>query len=219
MDAITMLSKWKTPLRTGLFISATLVVYASFPVEDRLSPTIQSLVLGIAFFLVLPTLFTRFVSREPLSVIGFGGSVRRYGAFAVPLVALSILSVWYAMVRTFPVVDTYHLPVTVRNSFPYFLVYEIFLVGLVTLLYEVFFRGLILLSWLRNAGWWAVAIQSVILILFIAASNGGVSWQNAPLLLASVGAGSVAFYTRSVPYAWATSWLILFLSDVIILVS
>jgi len=218
VNLLPLLSRWKRFLLTGLFVVGTMLVYALFPVEARLNATAQSVLLGVAFFVALPILFVRFVLREPLSGIGFQGSVRTFGPGVALLVVVPILSVWYVLIRTFPVADAYRLPVMIRGSFPFFLLYEVVLVGAIAFLYEVFFRGFVLILWLKKAGLWAVFFQAGLLASFVALAGRGISWQDVPLLLASLASGFVASYTRSIPYAWVSAWLILFLSDVLILV-
>ncbi|NTW90113.1 MAG: CPBP family intramembrane metalloprotease [Candidatus Moranbacteria bacterium] len=219
MNLIPLLSRWKRFLMTGVFVVASLLLYGLFPTESRLSGTIQSLTLGAAVFLVLPILFAKTVLHEPLSALGFRGSNRRFGAVSIPLVVIPILSIWYVLLRTYPVASSYTLPSTVRSSFPIFLFYEIVLVGVIAFLYETFFRGLVQILWLRSAGLWAVFIQAALFFVFVVSVGGGFSWQDMPLCLAGLASGFVASYTGSVSYAWVSAWLVLFLSDVLILVS
>jgi hypothetical protein len=213
------ISRRKRIIRDGVFVFGTLLVYLVFPNDRGLSPAFQSVLLSAVLFLALPLSYFVTVSREPLSSLGFRGSVRRFGTLSIPFVAISLLSIWYVAVRTFPVAESYAIPASVRNSFPNFLLYETLLVGTVSFLYEVFFRGTILLSWLRSAGAWAILIQAGIFAIFVAISGGGFSWQDVPLLLSSLGAGIVAYHTRSILYSWAVSWLMLFLADAIVLIS
>ncbi|MEI7750081.1 MAG: hypothetical protein WCJ25_03690 [Candidatus Moraniibacteriota bacterium] len=218
MNFLPLLSRWKRFLLTGLFVVGTMLVYALFPAEARLNTTAQSVLLGVAFFVALPILFVRLVLHEPLSALGFQGSIRRFGPLAVLFVVVPILLIWYALIRTFPVADAYRLPTMIRTSFPFFVLYEVVLVGAITFLYEVFFRGFVLILWLKKAGLWAVFFQVGLFASFVALTGKGLSWQDVPLLCASLASGFVASYTRSVPYAWVSAWLILFLSDVLILV-
>jgi membrane protease YdiL (CAAX protease family) len=219
MNLIPLLSRWKRFLMTGIFVVASLLLYGLFPTESRLGDTVQSLTLGSAVFLLLPILFTKMVLREPLSALGFRGSDRRFGVISIPLVVIPILSIWYVLLRTYPVASSYALPSTVRSSFPIFLFYEVVLVGVIAFLYETFFRGLVQILWLRSVGMWAAVIQAAVFVVFVISVGDGLSWQDVPLFLAGLASGFVASYTRSVPYAWVSAWLVLFLSDVLILVS
>ncbi len=219
MNLVPLLSRWKRFLMTGIFVIASLLLYGLFPAESRLNGTVQSLVLGAAVFFVLPILFVRMVLCEPFSTLGFRGSNRRFGVVSIPLVVVPILSIWYVLLRTYPVASSYDLPSTVRSSFPLFLFYEVVLVGAIAFLYETFFRGLVQILWLRSFGLWAVFMQLALFLAFVVSVGGGLSWQNAPIFLAGLASGFVASYTGSIPYAWVSAWLVLFLSDVLILVS
>ncbi|HWQ59898.1 MAG TPA: hypothetical protein VN420_01975 [Candidatus Fimivivens sp.] len=218
MTFLPLLSRWKPMLRTGLLALGTLAVYILFPAESRLNATVQSVLLGAALFVVVPILYVKLILRAPLSSLGFQDSTRRLGFLAVPLVAILVLSVWYVLLRIFPVSDSYFLPVAIRSSFPLFLLYEVVLVGLIAFLYEVFFRGLVLILWLRRFGLGAAFFQAGLFLAFVAVSGNGLVWQDAPLLLSATASGFIASYTRSIPYSWVTAWLVLFLSDVLILV-
>ncbi len=215
---LLLLSKWKRFFQITILVFGTLAVYVFFPAESRLDVTVQSILLSVVFFVVLPILFVKLILHESLSVLGFQGSKSRFGIVAVLAVVIPIVSVWYIFLRTYPVAESYYLPAVVHDSFPFFLLYEIILIGSLAFLYEVFFRGFVLILWLRKTGIWAVFFQSALFAFFLMASGVGFSWQDAPLLLASLGSGFVAFYTRSVPYSWLSAWLILFLSDVLILI-
>lgn len=219
MNLVPLFSRWKRFLMTGVFVVASLLLYGLFPAESRLSGTVQSLTLGVVVFLVLPMLFAKTVLRDPLSAIGFRGSNRRLGAISIPIVVVPILLIWYMLLRTYPVTSSYVLPSAVRNSFLLFLFYEVVLVGAIAFLYETFFRGLVQILWLRSFGLWAVFVQAALFFVFIISVGGGLSWQDVPLCLAGLASGFVASYTGSVPYAWVSAWLVLFLSDVLILVS
>lgn len=209
----------KRSIFTGSFIFLTMLLYALFPAESRLDPTLQSVVLGVALFVLLPILYVRLVLREPLSALGFRGSVRKSGLLSIPLSVIPLLSVWYVLLRTFPVAEAYRIPAAVSGSFGVFLSYEVLLVGAISFLYEVFFRGAVQLLWLRGSVLSGVFVQAVLFIAFMAVSGGGLSWSDASLILAAFASGFVASYTRSIPYAWASAWLMIFLSDVFVLLS
>lgn len=214
---ISILPETKRFLQTGFLALGTLAVYVLFPADNRLDMTAQTVLLSTVFFVLLPILYVKFVLHKPLSLLGFQGSERRFGAAVVPLAVIPILSVWYILLRFFPIAESFEISAT-HGSFLFFVLYEVILIGAIAFLYEVFFRGFILILWLRQAGLWAVFFQAGLLFSFLAASGVGISWQSVPLLLASLGSGFVASYTRSLPYSWLSAWLVLFLSDVLILV-
>lgn len=203
-------------LMTGSIVLASLAAYRFFPGDNRLSGSFQSMMLGVAFFLLLPIMYQAFVAKRPLSDMGFSGSTRKLGFLVVPLAVLPIVSVWYLLLKTYPVTETYSLSSLVAGSFSAFLLYEAVLVGTITFLYEVFFRGLVMLSWLSPFGIVSVLVQSIVLALFMA-SYGPLDWGHVPMLLASLSGGFAAYYTRSLYYSWFSAWLVLFLADSLVL--
>ncbi|NTW29904.1 MAG: hypothetical protein HGB34_02085 [Candidatus Moranbacteria bacterium] len=219
MKSLQVFSDKKRSIFTGSFIFLTMLLYVLFPAESRLNPTLQSIVLGVALFVLLPILYVKLVLREPLSTLGFRGSVRTFGLLSIPLSVIPLLSVWYVLLRTFPVAEAYHIPAAISGSFVMFLSYEVLLVGSISFLYEVFFRGAVQLLWLRESVLPAVFAQVALFVTFMAVSGGGLFWSDASLILAAFASGFVASYTRSISYAWASAWLMIFLSDVFVLLS
>ncbi|NTW45936.1 MAG: hypothetical protein HGB18_02650 [Candidatus Moranbacteria bacterium] len=218
MKEISFSPDRKRFLQTAAFVFGTLLLYGFFPQESRLNPTVQSVLLGVILFLALPFLYGRFILRQPLSSLGFRAPSRPYGALAVPLVAIPTVALWFVLLSTFHVERASMLPSAVRASFMFFVLYEVVLVGAIAFLYDVFFRGLVQIVWLRGYGIWAALAQAGLFVALLGFSAGGIGWTDAPLVLASVASGLVAAYTGTVPTAWMTSWLVLFLSDIITLV-
>jgi len=212
MQSLAFLSPRRQFVATGLTVLGTLLLYYFFPFDKKLNDIVQTIASGVALFLVLPILYVRFILKEPVSLIGFRGSDRRYGWISIPLVTIPILSVLYLLVRYYPVEEGYYIPSLAEGSFLVFLLYEILLVGAIAFLYEVFFRGFIQLLWLRGLGLWSVFIQAGIFFVFVL-FTAGVTWQNVPMILSAFAAGFTAHYTRSVWYSWVASWLLLFLSE------
>lgn len=217
MQSLAFLSPKKQFVATGLMVLGALLSYYYFPFDEKLNDTVQALVSGVVFFLLLPILYVRLILKEPVSMLGFRGSDRRFGFISVPLTVIPVLSIFYLLVRQYPVEEGYFIPSLAMGSFPIFLLYEILFVGTIAFLYEVFFRGFVQLLWLRGAGLFGVFIQAAIAVVFVALL-GGLTWQELPMVLAALFSGFVAFYTGSIWYSWAASWLILFLSETYLLV-
>jgi hypothetical protein len=216
MMAISFLSEQKRFLQTGLVVLGTIGVFLFFPPDTHLDLTVQFTILSFAFFFLIPVLYVKFIAREPLSALGFQGNRGRFGFMMIPLTVVPMLLAWYVFLRAYPAGGAYKLPVAVGVSFPFFVVYEVVLMGALTFLYEVFFRGTIQLLWLRKAGLRAATWQAVIFLIFIAVTDG-VTWRSLPLVLSTIVAGIVAQYTRSIYYSFAAAWIFLFLCDVFLL--
>ncbi len=218
MHTLAFLSPWKRFAITGMTILVSLALYYFFPSDARLDPMLQNIVAGIAFLLVVPILYVRTVLKEKVQALGFQASHRRLGWVAVVLSVIPALAVLAFLVKVYSVGAHYALPTSVIQSFPLFLFYEVFIVGAIAFLYEVFFRGFVMLLWLRDFGFGAALFQALLFVGTYAVLRGGITWQDMPLFFTAVIAGFVAFYTKSIWYSFATSWLFLFLADAYFLV-
>ena len=213
MHTFAFLAPWKRFAITGLTILVSLLLYYFFPSDARLDPMFQSIVAGIAFFLVVPILYVRMVLKDPIQFLGFQTSHRRLGWAAVILSVIPALAVLVLLVKTFSVGAHYALPVSATQSFAVFLFYEVFVVGSLIFLYEVFFRGFVMLLWMDGFGFSAALVQALLFAASYAILRGVVTWQDMPLFFTAVISGFVAYYTKSVWYSFAASWLFLFLAD------
>lgn len=213
---ITFSDHMRRFLSTGTIVCATLLVYRFFPADPGISRSLQAVSLGFFLFLLVPILHVSFILREPLSSIGFSGSVSRFGFLMVPLTVVPAVILWYLSLRTLGDVAGYALPGSVYGSFPLFVLYETVLVGLIVFMYEVFFRGLVMLSWLKRSGIASIFLQVGIFAAFIAFS-GGLGWGQIPMILSALASGVTAFRTKSVYYSWLSGWLVWFLSDAVFL--
>lgn len=216
MQSLAFLSPRKQLVVTGFMVLGALLLYYFFPFDEKLNDTVQAIVSGVVFFLVLPILYVKLILKEPISALGFRGSERRHGWISIPLVTIPILSVLYLSVLYYPVEDGYYIPSIAVDSFWLFLLYEILLVGTIAFLYEAFFRGFVQLFWLRKSGLFAILFQASLFFVFVLVTDG-VTWQSIPMILSAAAAGFVAQYTRSIYYSWVAAWLLLFLSDAYLL--
>ncbi len=177
----------------------------------------QNLVVSVAFFLVIPFLYSKIVLKESLKNMGWqGGSW--WAGMLVSLLSVAVgLCIIFLLTRFTVFADQYRLPERVEREFFWFMFYELLPVAFTALLYEVFFRGLIELLWLRHLGFLSVVVQAgIFFFLFFLA--GDLSWQRLPVLLFSPLAGIVAYYSRSLWWSWGASWSFFFLTDVFLLI-
>ena len=216
MQTLAFLSPKRRFVTTGFMVFGALFAYHLFPFDAKLNETAQAIISGALFFLVLPMLYVKLILKEPIHSLGFRRSERPYGAILIPLATISALSILYLLIRFYQIESVYYIPTLAKESFLWFLLYEVLLVGAVAFLYEVFFRGFVQLLWLRKLGLSAAFLQAGLFASAVFLLSA-VTWQELPMLLAVFFAGAVAFYTRSIWYSWATSWLILFLADVYLL--
>lgn len=208
------LSSHRRLIVTGILVFFSMGFLLLFTESNNLGLAIQRLIVSIAFFLVIPLLYSKIVLREPLSQLGFQKGNMRAGIATGILALIAGSGVMVVLSFLFPDFRVeYQLPAVVMRSFYWFIIYELLLTTSVVLLYEVFFRGLIQLSWLRGFGVWAVVIQAGIFYGF-SFFGDNFFWQNVPLLVFCPLAGLIAWRSQSLWYSLVASWLFLFLADV-----
>lgn len=202
---------------TGLLILCSIFFLGIFSQSDKVNPVFQTLLVGITFFLVVPVLYSKIVLKESLKNLGWQRGKSFLGVLTSILCVAGALAGVFLLSRYTSFAEHYFFPVTIQLHFFWFLLYELLLVSLTTLLYEVFFRGLVQSLWLRSLGLWAVFFQAALFIGLLYLSDD-ISWQRAPLIIFSPLAGLVAYFSQSIWYSWAASWTFFFLTDIFLLV-
>jgi membrane protease YdiL (CAAX protease family) len=209
--------KEKHFIGTTTLIVFCILFFAFFEESPTLSSVLQGAIITSIFFLVLPIAYTRLVLREPLAKLGLRGADNHTLAvlWSVLLAMGGFLACW-ALVYTYPnLAGQAIFPVLVETSFVWFTLYTLTLLPLTLFIYEVFFRGMVQILWLENT-WKAVGAQAILFIALLQLTNG-ITLVDVPLLLAALLAGIVAKKTGSLWYAFLTSYLIVFLTDVLFL--
>lgn len=202
---------------TGLLVLFSIFFLGLFSQSDKVNPVFQTLLVGVTFFLVVPVLYSKIVLKESLKNLGWQEGNSFLGVLVGILCVALGLGVVFLLSRYTTFAEQYFFPVTVQLHFFWFLLYELLLVTLTTLLYEVFFRGLVQSLWLKSFGILAVLFQAVLFVGLLYLSDD-ISWQRAPLIIFSPLAGLVAYFSQSIWYSWAASWAFFFLTDVFLLV-
>lgn len=214
---IHWLARHKEFLITALVIATAIVFLGYFGSSEQIDPSLQSLIVGTAVFLVIPVLYCKIILERPLSALGFqrghmwagvGGSV-----LAVGTAIIAFLVLW----NFTPLLEDYELPVSVQEQFLFFVLYELSANAYFLFLYEVFFRGLVLLLWLRHAGLWGVMLQAA-LFTGIVYLSGGLTSQFIPLLIFAPFAGLIAYQSRSLWYSYGSAWLFMLIVDAMVLI-
>jgi len=204
-------------LVTGLIIVFSMAFSELFSKSDNFSSVLQSFIVGIIFFLVVPVLYSKIVLKESLKNIGWQKGGVSDGVLAgIVSVALAGVIV-LALTFVFPDFrEQYVFPVIVKKSFVWFMLYELVLVAFIVFIYEVFFRGFVQLFWLRAFGMRAIVVQMAFFLALLFVSQS-ISWQMAPFIVFCPLAGFIAYRSRSIWYSFAASWLFIFLTDIFFL--
>lgn len=205
-------------LVTGGALLLSLLLFIYFPTTDRLSLSVQSIIILTVFFLLFPLLYARFILNESWQGIGFrmdNGFFHWVGVISTVVFGFALFYFGYQM---WPALrEAYQLPFSVEKSFFSFVRYELFLFCTV-FFYEVFFRGFIMLLFLRSFGRWAILLQWFIFLAFLLVSQSFGMGQIAMILFAPL-AGWVAYRSRSILYSFVATATFLFLTDVFLLLN
>lgn len=211
---ISSIMSGKRNIMTVSLIVVSLWIFGSMKASAALDPAIEGAIASLVLFLVLPIIYCKIVLQEPLEYMGLG-SARLVPALFWGSVAIGLAGVLLIFVGNEPSFrEAYALPSLVERSFLWFVAYEVFIVGGITLFYEVFFRGLVMRLWLSPLRMWSIPMQAVIFFGYVAVSSG-ISWQYAAYFFTSIFSGMVAYFSRSVYASWIVSWTTFFLIDIV----
>lgn len=204
-------------LGTTALILFCLVFFALFEETSALSPYLQSFIIGLVFFLIIPLIYCKLILKEPFSAIGWQFGENLKGIFwGVLLTAAGLIAVFLLALQFPEFKQEYGFPAIVETSFLWFMLYELLMVPFVLLVYEVFFRGMVQTLWLGHLGLWAVLVQAAFFAGLMYLSQG-IGWADVSLVLFAPLAGLIAYQARSVWYSFLASWLFVFLTDILFL--
>lgn len=199
---------YKEQLATGMVFLACLALYLFFPTNN----VFQQIVSSIAFLLVIPLLFIKFILKKSFASYGVQKGDSRRGFFLMTLSIILSLLFFYALFQYTTLAKFYSLPSFVTQNFAVFVIYEIFLVGLFTLLYEFFFRGLVMFGIFKNTGYISILAQFTIFsVLFLA--SGGIAWSTILYMIASIFSGITAYQSRSLFYSFGATLIFIIIAD------
>lgn len=202
---------------TGLIVLFSVLFLGFFTQTVKTDPVFQTILVSVAFFLVVPALYCKMVLKESVKSLGWQPGNFAWGILSSTFSVALALGVIYLLSRYTPFAEEYVFPRLVETNFLWFTVYELGLVTFTLLLYEVFFRGMVQMLWLRHFGFLAIIFQSALFALLLYL-GGDISWQRVPVLLFSPLAGIIAALSGSIWYSWAAGWVFLFLTDIYLLV-
>lgn len=199
---------YKEQLSTGVIFLACLALYLFFPTSD----IFQQIISSIAFLLVIPLLYIKFILKKSLASYGIQKGDPRRGIFLMVISIIISLLLFYALFQYTTLAKFYSLPPFVTQNFAVFVIYEFFLVGLFTLLYEFFFRGLIMFGLFKNTGYIAILAQFIIFSgLFLA--SGDVAWSTILYMIVSIFSGITAYQSRSLFYSFGATLIFIIIAD------
>lgn len=191
-----------------VFIAACFGIYIFFPALNFT----QQILATIVFFLLMPWGYKKFVLKEKLIFSGFKLGNYKEGVKWSIITLLSGLLIYWLVYENSDFIVNYKLPIGVKNSFYYFVLYELLIVPLFVFMYEAFFRGFLLFSFSKKIGYWSVVLQAFIFMLLVWSQGFGLEFT--PYLIFALFAGLIAYKSESILYSFVTQWIFVFLVDV-----
>jgi membrane protease YdiL (CAAX protease family) len=205
-------------ITTGLLVLFSVFFLGYFSQVEKVNPVFQTFLVSVTFFLVVPVLYCKIVLKESLSSLGWEQGKFWPGVFIGIVSVILGLSIIVALSYFTSFKEYFILPASVKTNFLSFVIYEALLIPFTVLLYEVFFRGLVQRLWLNSLGLIGVLLQAGFFIGLLVLSSD-LSWQRVPALIFAPLSGLIVYYSGSLWYAWAASFLFFFLTDIFLLVS
>ncbi len=210
-------ARHKEFIGTAIVVVASVLLLGYFEENETIDPVLQTVIAAIGVFLVIPLAYCRIMLGRPFSALGFQKGNAWAGVGGSILALVVALSALFVLWNFTPLLREYQLPVAVEEQFLFFVLYEVFLNGFITLLFEVYFRGFVMLLWLRKWGFWSVIAQAALFSALLYASSG-VTAATIPYFIFAPFAGLIAYQSRSIWYSYGASWFYFFLTDAIVLI-
>ena len=163
---------------TSLVILACLVLFSVFPTNG----IFQEIISSLTFFFVVPALYVKIILKKDLKEFGFQKGDFKKGIMLGLGGLVFSAAIVYVCFSYFSFAKNYPLPESIKTSFQFFILYEVFIVGFFTILYEFFFRGFIQFSFANRMGLWVVLVQFVLFVSLFWAT-GNLNWSIAPFVI------------------------------------
>lgn len=193
-----------------LFLSLT------FPVDN--GSLAQLLTKSIFFLVIIPALYIKMILKKDLSDFGLNIKNKEAGITTGILLLVILVLTYYVLFTYTSLQKKYLLPDNVVAKFPFFLLYELFLMNILLFSYEFFYRGFLLSAFSEKFGYWAILFQGIISILFFTLSNG-FFWQFCALNALSFTNGFLAYRSKSFIFPYILSLLFIIIMDSYIIYS
>lgn len=207
---IEKLSSYKELITTSLVVLVSLLLFAVFPTNNNF----QRIISAITFLLIIPLLYIKLILKGNLKRFGFQVGDKNRGLMLMGLSVLMSVLVFYVLINYTGLIDSYNPPSSISASFVIFILYELLLVGLFTVLFEFFFRGFLMLGTSKTLGYWSILLQfAVILIFFIFILDP--NWSTILYTIIALFAGVTAYQSRSIIYSFGASLLFIIIADAI----
>lgn len=201
---------------TLLVILACLFLSLIFPVDN--GSLSQLLTKNVFFLVIIPVLYIKIILKKELAFFGLNIKDKKNGIFWGTLLFLILLLAYYALFSYTSLQKKYSLPENAVTQFPFFLLYELFLMNILLFSYEFFYRGFLLSTLSEKFGFWAVFAQAIIFIIFSVLGNG-LFWQFCAPIVLSLSSGILSYQSKSFIFSYLLSFLFIIIMNSYIIYS
>lgn len=207
----------RTPFFTTELYATTAVIIAClffvgyFPKNG----IFQEVIVSTFFFLIIPILYSKIILKKKLKDLGVATGDAKSGIIWMVISAVMLFLIYYILFQYTNFTAKYSLPQRAAAEFKYFVLYEILVVGFITILYEFFFRGFVMFVFGKKFGQWAIVTQAIVFLLLLSVS-GSRDYSLVPLLVASLFSGLTAYRSQSLIYSFAVSFFSVVVLDSVI---
>lgn len=197
---------------SNVVIVASVLAVKLFPTHD----SIESLLAGFVFLVVLPYLFVRMFLKQKIADFGWSfGNVTQGIIWLIVglLIAIGgiVTAVHYSVIGSYFVV-----PASARLSFLMFLVY-IGIAGMYIFILEFFFRGFVLNLWKNALGNYAILAQGILFIIMVIVASRQFTLLTTAIFAMSLMSGAVVARSQSILYSFIFSYISVILGIVSII--
>lgn len=197
----------KELLVTSIVIVLCLALSISFPTYTAF----QSISKNIFFLVILPALYIKLILKDNLIEWGWNLKNRKEGLILASLNFFSGLLIFYLFANFTTFSTRYSISPIIRNSFGFFLLYELVFFNIFFFTQEFFFKGFVLFSF-RQFRHWSIFIQSSVYFILLLFSKGHIL-QLAPFIFLSFSGGLITYKTRSFWYSYISGLLFIIILD------
>lgn len=200
----------KKQVITTIFILTCLGGYVFFP----RSGAFQYRTAMFVFFALLPFLYDKLFLKENIILkgINFGNGLNNVKWSAISLVLPLVLM--FILFKYLNLGVHYFLPISVKEDFGKFLLYEFTGVSFTVAMYEIFFRGFVMNFFRADFGKLAILIQFLFFALMLLVFNFNLPyWFYISYLVFSPFAGWIAYMSGSILYSFVGQLLFIIMID------
>ncbi len=201
--------KYKEFLGTIFFITASLIIYALFPVIN----SFQQVFIMLVFFIAFPLSFNKLFLKKKLNFYGLEFGNWKQGLLWSFYSLIIVCFIFFIISYFFGFLKNYSIPIFITKSFLNFIVYEFLLTALFVLIYEFYFRGFILFIFETKFSFWAILVQALIFLSLVLVIGHNSLFLFLPYLIFAPFAGLIALKSRSIIYSGVAQFLIILILD------